>query len=248
MIAKTEDDIAGLRNAGRKLARALEAVKRLVVPGVSTLALEKEARRVIAEEGGRPSFLGYKEYPAALCVSVNDEIVHGIPSASKKIESGDIVGLDVGLEWCGYFVDMAITVAVGNVPKNIKDFLVIPRIALDHAVKIVRPGMTTGDLGLEIQTMVEKLGGTVIRDLVGHGVGRAIHEDPPIPNFGTKGNGPALREGEIIAIEPMVSLGSAHTKTDADGWTVRTDDGSLAAHFEHTVLLGNNGATVLTKL
>lgn len=248
MILKTENEKEGLRTAGRKLASALKAVERLVSPGVVTSVLDDEAQRVIREEKARPSFLGYKGYPAALCVSINDEIVHGIPSTKKVLHEGDIVGLDLGLVWQGYFVDMAVTVAVGTVSKPNDHFLHIPEGALAHAITVLHAGMTVGDLGAEIQAFIENAGGVVIRDLVGHGVGKAIHEDPPIPNFGTKGTGPMLREGEVIAVEPMVSISSAHTKTDGDGWTVRTDNGSLASHFEHTLIVGKDGVEVVTQV
>ncbi len=241
------DDLERLREGGATLATILRALTRLVRPGVATAALDDAARGLMREHGASPSFLGYRQYPAAVCTSRNENIVHGIPSRTELLREGDILGLDIGILYRGRITDMAVTVPVGRVTKAARRLIDVTRESLSRSIAALCPGMTTGDLGNVIQTYVEGEGFSVIRDLVGHGVGLAVHEDPMIPNFGTPGTGDALREGMVVAIEPMVSAGGWRVRTLRDGWTVATADGSLGAHFEHTVVITNDGADILTQ-
>lgn len=194
-----------------------------------------------------PAFLGYRGFPAVLCASVNAHVVHGIPSDSARLQNGDILGLDIGIVHHRLYTDMAVTVPVGTVSTEAARLVQVTRTALDRAIRYIRPGRTTGDLGAEIQSYVEGEGLSIVRDLVGHGVGGSVHEDPMIPNFGVRGQGPTLKEGMVIAVEPMVTAGGRHVRTEKDGWTVTTLDGSLAAHFEHTLILTKDGVEVITQ-
>ncbi|MDP3762787.1 MAG: type I methionyl aminopeptidase [bacterium] len=252
MTARNQKEIEILREGGRKLAAVLEEVKRAVRPGVKTGDLDALAEKLIARSGGRPSFKGYRaagarsSYPASLCVSVNDEVVHGIPSG-RKLRPGDIAGLDIGMEYGGFFTDMAATLGAGEVDEVGWRLIRATEQALKLAISKVRSGASIGDLGEAVQKFVEAEGFGVVRELVGHGVGAKVHEDPEIPNWGKAGQGPALAENMVIAIEPMVTEGSFEVYLSKDGWTWKTKDGSRAAHFEHTILVTKNGAEILTK-
>jgi methionyl aminopeptidase len=254
MIATTLEEIAVLREGGRRHAEILKALALLVRPGVSTQTLEDEARRLIAEGGDTPAFLNYtpegerRPYPAALCVSINDEIVHGIPNLEPKIiKEGDLVTLDTGLIHEGLITDAAISVIAGNGSEEVKALLRAAHEAIDAGIGAARVGNTVGDIGAAIQAVADKHGYNYPFELVGHGVGLSVHEEPIVPNYGDPGEGPELEEGLVIAIEPMLMLGKAAVKFDSDGYTCRTRDGSVAAHVEHTVMVGVNGAEILTK-
>lgn len=245
-IIKKENDIENLRQAGRMLAKILDELKLLIGPGVSTGSLDKKARQLIEGYGAKPSFLGYENFPAALCVSVNSEIVHCIPSDSKIVKDGDIVSLDLGLEYKGMYVDAAFTQAIGSVDKRVVDLILVTRHALEAGINEASAGNKIGDISFAIQQVVLRNNMSIIRDLVGHGTGYGVHNAPQIPNFGKPGHGSKIEEGMVLAIEPMVSMGSHEIKKGGDGYGFVTSDGSLAAHFEHTVLVGENGVEILT--
>ncbi|MFH1225881.1 MAG: type I methionyl aminopeptidase [bacterium] len=253
IIIKTEKEIAIMRAGGRKLAKILREIVRQVRPGAMTGDLENLANELITKEGGQPSFKGYKNssaadpYDSALCVSLNNEVVHRSPWPSRAIKAGDLVSIDIGLEYQGYHTDMAISVGVGKVSSEVKKLLKITKQALDKAIKEIKPGKTLGDIGYAVQSLVEKNGFNVVRQLAGHGVGRKIHEDPPVLNYGQPGKGLELKEGMTLAIEPMVNVGRAEVISLEDGWTIATADNSLSAHFEHTVAITEKGCEALTK-
>jgi methionyl aminopeptidase len=239
-------DLEGLRAAGQVVHAVLEELTRAAVPGVSTAALDQVALRGARSRGAAPAFLGYHGFPASLCVSVNDEVVHGIPSERRLLAEGDVVGLDYGVVLDGWYADAARTVAVGRVAPEAARLLAVTEGALARAIAAARPGARLGDVGAAIQAHVEGAGFSEVRDFVGHGIGRRLHEPPQVPNVGTAGRGPVLRPGMVIAIEPMVNAGGAGVVTLDDGWTARTMDGSLSAHFEHTVAITEAGPEVLT--
>jgi methionyl aminopeptidase len=199
------------------------------------------------DAGAEPAFKGYRGYPATLCASINEEIVHGIPSASRVLKEGDIVSLDMGVRLGGFFGDSAVTVAVGSVSKGVQDLLRVTRESLDKAIEQAQAGNRLSDIGHAVQTWVEANGFSVVREFVGHGIGERLHEDPQIPNYGQPGRGPKLAEGMVLAIEPMVAMGRPESKVLGDGWTAVTRDGSPAAHYEHTVAITKNGPLVLTS-
>ena len=257
MIIKTLEEIEIMREGGRKLAAVLDILKKEAKPGVRTKDLDKLAEKLILGEGGAPSFKGYKgardqyPFPATVCISVNDEVVHGLPG-ERALRNGDIVGLDIGMKYKNLFTDMAETVIIGNPPaggdETGEKLVRVTREALDLAISMVKPGLKTGDLGEAVQKFIESNGFGIVRQLVGHGVGHKVHEEPQIPNWGKAGTGTTLRENMVIAIEPMVTEGSYELYIAQDGWTWRTKDGSRAAHFEHTMVVARNGADILTKL
>jgi len=254
IIIKTEKEIELLREGGKRHAFILGELAKAVRPGISTQALEDLAVQLIAEGGDTAAFLGYKPYgakrpyPASLCVSINDEVVHGIPNEGEKIlREGDIVSLDLGLVHKGMITDSAITVAVGKIDKASKALLSDTKKALMLGVKAAKDGGHVGDIGAAIEGYAAPRGYGIIRELAGHGVGRKVHEDPYVPNYGEVGEGEELRAGMVIAIEPMLNLGTERIKLDADGYTYRSADGSKSAHFEHTVLITKKGAEILTK-
>ncbi|MCX6731589.1 MAG: type I methionyl aminopeptidase [Candidatus Parcubacteria bacterium] len=240
------EEIKVLREGGKILASVLYQVAEMVKPGVATIELDETAERLIREAGGEPSFKNYKTaqdripYPASLCVSINEEVVHGIPG-SREIKDNDIISLDLGMKYKNFYTDMAIT--IGD-----KKIVEITKKCLDEAIKIVKEGAFIGDIGFITQSCAEKNGFNVVRDLVGHGVGRKAHEEPEIPNFGKKGTGEILKAGMVLAIEPMLTAGSSEIVLLPDNWTWKTKDSSLAAHFEHTVVVAKNGAEILTCL
>lgn len=254
VIIKTEKEIAAMRGGGKILADILAQLAAMAVPGADASALNKEAERLIAAHGATPLFLGYRPkgasspYPAALCVSINDEVVHAIPYEGKIIKDGDTVSLDLGIWYGGMCVDSALTVAAGTVSERTKKLIMVTNKALYEGIAAVRAGAKLGDIGHAVSQCAEKEGFVVVRELAGHGVGHHAHEEPMILNFGKKGTGEPLVSGMTIAIEPMVTDGDWHITTDTDGWGIRTADGSRAAHFEHTVLVTKNGCEILTEL
>ena len=253
MTIQNEQQRATLIEAGKRLARVLAALEKKVAPGVSTEELDDLAEALIREGGDTPAFLGYtpegarRPYPATLCVSINDEIVHGIPNESPKLlTAGDIVGLDLGLDHGGIIVDAAITVPVGAVDEASRKLLRATEDALTAGIAAAVPGNHVGDISRAIQEVIEKAGFAVVKDLGGHGVGDVVHEEPYIPNFGHKGSGEMLTEGMVLALEPISSAGKGSVLLAPDGYTYRTKDGSRSAHFEHTILLEKDGARIIT--
>lgn len=250
---KTKAEIKILREGGRRHAEILKLVAQAVKPGVTTKSLDTLARKLIKEGGDKSAFLGYTPegvsypYPAVLCVSVNDEVVHGIPNKSVKLREGDIVSLDLGLVHKGLITDGAITVPVGRVSKEATALMKATKKALDLAIKSAKVGNTTGDIGNAIESFVKPLGYGIVRILSGHGVGYEVHEDPYIPNYGKRGTGEKLVAGMVIAIEPMLNLGTDEVCVTDDEYTFITEDGKLSAHFEHTVAITEKGPIILTK-
>ena len=248
MRVKSAEEIDAIGRAGVIVAGVLALVGERAVPGVSTADLDVAAESYIRDhEGAAPAFKGLYGFPATLCTSVNDEVVHGIPSAERRLEDGDLLGVDVGVVLNEMYADAAVTVPVGQPSDEAQRLLSVTRAALDVGVQQASAGSTLGDVGAAIQGVVEEAGYSVIRELVGHGVGFAPHEEPHVPNFGRRGQGAALEVGLVIAIEPMVNVGGRHIRTLADGWTVVTADGSLSAHFEHTVAVTRGGPRILTR-
>jgi len=247
VVLKSSQEIDKMRRAGQVVREVLELLRKNVKPGATTLDLEKIAADRLAELGVKAAFKGYHGYPCVLCASVNSEVVHGIPSAKRVLKDGDIVSLDFGVFVDGYCGDAAITVPVGEKvdPETVR-LLKVTEASLQAAIKVVRPGATLGDVGAAVQGVVEAEGFSVVRDFVGHGIGVHMHEDPQVPNFGQAGRGMKLRAGMVIAIEPMVNAGKPDVVVLGDGWTAVTADGSMSAHFEHSVAVTANGARVLT--
>ena len=246
VILKTAQTIAVMREAGIISSRALRLAGQAVEPGVSTLELDGIIRRYIEKQGATPSFLGYGGFPASACISVNQVVIHGIPSARQKLQSGDIVSIDVGAFYRGYHGDNAATFACGEVSPEAQALMDATREALSEGIRTAVPGNRLGDVGYAVQRYVEARSYSVVRDFVGHGVGAKLHEDPQVPNYGTPGRGIRLRPGMVIAIEPMVNQGTCRVRVLEDGWTTVTADGKLSAHFEHTVAITSGGPVILT--
>jgi methionyl aminopeptidase len=246
IVCRSAAEIERLRAANRFVAGVLAELEAAVVPGVTTADLDAMAERLVRASGAEPAFKGYRGYPATLCASVNEEVVHGIPSASRALREGDIVSLDVGVKLNGFYGDCAITVPVGRVPETTATLLRVTQEALERAIGQVRVGGRLSDIGHAVQEWVEAHGFSVVREFVGHGIGERLHEDPQIPNYGPPGRGPKLAAGMVLAIEPMVAMGRPETRVLRDGWTAVTRDGSLAAHFEHTVAVTAEGPLVLS--
>jgi methionyl aminopeptidase len=247
IMIKTPQEIAKMRRSGEVLQKVHQAVREAVVPGATTMDMEKVAARTIAELGAQPAFKGYNGYPCCLCTSVNDEVIHGIPSAKKVLAEGDIVSVDCGVILDGFYSDAAVTIPVGRLAPAARKLLDVTQQSLEAAIQEVQIGATIGDVGAAVQEAVEANGFSVVRDFVGHGIGKSLHEDPQIPNYGTRGKGPKLRAGMVLAIEPMVNAGVAEVKVLEDGWTAVTLDGAWSAHFEHTVAVTENGPVILTR-
>jgi methionyl aminopeptidase len=247
IVCKSSAELEKMHRAGLVVWEVLNCLRESVRPGVTTLDLEKIAERQTAEYGVRPAFKGYRGYPCVLCASVNQEVVHGIPSPSRRLKEGDIISLDFGVESDGYYGDAAVTVPVGSIPPETEKLLCVTRESLDRAIEKVRPGNRLGDVSAAVQQWVEKNGFSVVREFVGHGIGTKMHEEPNVPNYGEAGRGPRLEEGMVFAIEPMVSAGGPGVRVLDDNWTAVTTDGSYAAHFEHTVAVTRNGPWVLTR-
>ncbi|HVF89078.1 MAG TPA: type I methionyl aminopeptidase [Blastocatellia bacterium] len=247
IIRKSKAEIQKMRAAGHIVAQVLDRLSSLVAPGITTRDLDREAERMIRDAGALPTFKGYHGYPASICASVNDEVVHGIPG-DKRLREGDIIGIDCGATFQGYVGDSAVTVPVGEVSDEVKRLMEITRQSLYQAISQCRVGNRLGDVCNAVQAYVEPLGYGIVRNYCGHGIGRAMHEEPQVPNYGKAGTGPALREGWVIAIEPMINLGHQDVKVLPDGWTVVTRDGRPSAHFEHTVAITEEGPQILTSL
>ena len=248
VVIKSSTEIERMRRAGRVVREVLELVRSMVKPGATTLDLEKAAEAKLAELGAKPAFKGYHGFPCVLCTSVNSEVVHGIPSAKRVLKEGDIVSVDCGAVLDGFFGDAAITVPVGEkIDPTTARLLKVTQQSLETAISVVKPGATLGDVGAAVQRVVEAEGFSVVRDFVGHGIGVKMHEDPQVPNFGEPGRGMKLKAGMVIAIEPMVNAVKPEVQVLGDGWTAVTGDGSMSAHFEHTVAVTQTGARVLTE-
>ncbi len=242
---KTEAELEAMHRAGRVVARVLKAVKGKVAPGVTTAELDKLAERLCREHGAKPAFKGYRGYPFCLCCSVNEQVVHGFPN-SRPLEAGDILSMDFGVILDGFYGDSATTVPVGPVSELARDLMKTTRDSLFAAIDKMRPGLRLGDVSAAVQEVVESRGYSVVRQFVGHGIGRNLHEDPQLPNYGTPGKGAMLKPGMVIAIEPMVNAGGYEVEILDDGWTAVTRDGTLSAHFEHTVAVTQDGPRILS--
>jgi methionyl aminopeptidase len=243
---KSAADLEKMRRAGAIAGRVLGEVGKLVAPGVSTRDLDQAAERMIREAGALPTFLGYRGYTATICASVNEEVVHGIPSAKRVLREGDIISVDLGATFLGFVGDTAATFAVGRISEEDKQLVETTRLSLERGIEKLRPGGRLGDVSSAIQKEAEDAGFGVVRDYVGHGIGRQMHEEPSVPNYGTAGTGLRLEAGLVLALEPMITAGSWKVKVRPDGWTVVTQDGRRAAHFEHTVAVTEQGPEVLT--
>ncbi|MBU1178320.1 type I methionyl aminopeptidase [Patescibacteria group bacterium] len=243
---KSPDEIAKIRAGGQRLAAIMEKLKTAAVSGITTKEIDDLAGQLARQQQAQPSFLGYNGFPANICISVNEEIVHGLPG-EKKLHTGDIVGLDFGLLYQGFFTDMAVTVGIGQVDSVASKLMASTAESLQLGIKQIKPGNHIGDISAAVGRHAESGGYGIIRNLTGHGVGRKVHEPPQIPNFGNPGDGPELKVGMVLAIEPMLSLGDHTTELATDGWTFKMKDGSLSAHFEHTVVVTEEGHEILTK-
>jgi methionyl aminopeptidase len=244
---KSADEIARMREAGRIVCEILDELERAVAPGVSTWDLDALAEKLIYAKGAKPAFKGYHGFPSCLCASVNHEVVHGIPSRKRKLAEGDLMKLDFGVVYQGFYGDSARTVPVGKVSAQAKALVEATREALAQAVAAMVPGNRLGDIGHAIQSYVEPRGFSVVRDFVGHGIGRALHEPPQVPNYGAAGSGMRLRPGMVLAVEPMINAGVPQVEVLEDDWTAVTRDGKLSAHFEHTILVTEHGPEILTR-
>jgi methionyl aminopeptidase len=247
IVLKSRDEIEKLSRSNRLVAMILRDLGKMVRPGVTTLELDEAAERMIRDAGARPAFKGYKGYRYTICASVNEQVVHGVPSRRKLVE-GDIVGIDVGLVLDGYYGDVAYTFPVSDVGEDVRRLLEVTRGVLEEAIRRMVVGVRLSDISHFIQSYVESRGYSVVRKFAGHGIGRSLHEDPPVPNYGRPGRGPVLREGMVLAVEPMVNMGSHEVVLLDDGWTAVTADGSLSAHFEHVVAITEEGPLVLTEV
>lgn len=244
---KTPQEIEIMAESGKILAGIMKELEKKVRPGIKTLELDRVAETLILKSGGKPSFKGYEGYPAALCTSVNEEIVHAVPS-NRKLKEGDILSLDLGVQWEGFHSDMAVTVPVGKIDPEAQRLIRVTKKALKRGIKKIRPGNTFGDIGNTIQRYVESQGFNVVRDLCGHGIGRELHEEPRILNYGKRHTGEEIKEGMVFCIEPMITAGNWKIKKNSDGYSYQTEDDSLSAHFEHTIALTESGVKILTMV
>lgn len=247
IFLKTGEEIELLRESNQLVGMTLGELAKHVRPGISTLELDRIAEEFIRDHGAEPGFLGYEGFPNTLCVSVNDVVVHGIPSAKCILEEGDIVSIDCGTLKNGFYGDSAYTFQVGEVREEIRQLLRVTKESLYKGVEKAVAGLRIGDIGYAVQSHCEAHGYTVVREMVGHGVGKDMHEDPQVPNYGRRGQGIKLQEGMVIAIEPMINMGKRHIYQESDGWTIRTRDKLPAAHFEHTVAVGKQKADILSS-
>ena len=246
ILLKTARELLIMKEAGIISARALELAGKAVEPGVTTLEIDNIARKYIEGMGATPTFLQYNGFPNSICISINNEVIHGIPEKARKIMAGDIVSIDLGACFNGYNGDNAATFSAGDVSKEAQNLIDVTKQSLHEAINVVKAGNRIGDIGSAVQRYVEARGYSVVREYVGHGVGSSLHEDPSVPNYGTPGRGVRLVSGMTLAIEPMVNQGTHEVDLQPDGWTVLTKDGKLSAHFEHTVLVTAEGAVILT--
>lgn len=247
IILRLPDEIEKARASNRIVAEVLSRLRERIKPGVKTKDLDKFAEEIAEKRGAKPAFKGYRGYPHSLCISINEEVVHGMPS-KRVLQEGDIVSLDFGIYYQGFYGDSAITLPVGKVSEKALRLMQVTERSLYAGIEKARSGNRLGDISAAVQTVVEDAGFSVVRDFVGHGIGRNLHEEPQIPNFGKKGRGIELKSGMILAIEPMVNEGEYNVRVLADGWTVVTRDGSLSAHFEHSVVITDNGPDILSGL
>ncbi len=244
---KTKEEIKIMREGGAILAKIVKELEKMVKPGISNQELNRAAEALILKFGGKPSFKGYDGYPACLCTSINEEIVHAIPS-SRILKEGDIISLDLGILYQGFHTDMAVTVPVGRVSPEVNRLIRVTKKALKRGIKKVGPGNTFGDLSNTIQRYIEDQGFFVVKDLCGHGIGKELHEDPEILNYGSRHSGQEIKPGMVFCLEPMVAVGTGEIKKSKDGYAYETADGSLSGHFEHTIVATKNGAKVLTVI
>ena len=247
IIGKSQKEIDKMRAAGQLVGRVLQELRGMAAPGVTTLEIDRAAEKMIRNGGAYPTFKGYNGFPFSICASVNEQVVHGFPS-EYQLKEGDIFSIDVGATLDGFVGDTATTVAVGQVSEDRLQLMRITEECLQLAIEQCRAGNHLGDIGFAVQSHAEAHGYSIVRDYVGHGIGRRMHEDPQIPNYGKPGKGPKIKKGYVFALEPMVNMGSLHTKTFKDGWTVVTVDGRPSAHFEHTVAITEEGPEVLTRV
>jgi methionyl aminopeptidase len=248
IVCKSSSEIEKMRHSGHVVREVLDHLRTLVAPGVTTMDLERAAEDKIRELGAKPAFKGYYDYPCVLCTSVNEEIVHGIPSEKRVLKAGDIVSIDCGVVLDGYYGDAAITVPVGDsLSPEVRKLLEVTEASLYRGIEAARIGNAVGDVGAAVQEYVESNGFSVVREFVGHGIGTRLHEEPQVPNFGVRGHGARLREGMVLAIEPMVNSGKPGTRVLDDKWTAVTADGSYSAHFEHCVAVTKDGPMILTR-
>ena len=247
VICKSSAELEKMHRAGLLVWEVLDKMRAMVRPGISTKELDEFAEAYTTERNARPAFKGYRGYPGSVCTSINDEVVHGIPSTSRKVREGDILSMDFGVVMEGYYGDAALTVPVGTIAPEREKLLRVTRESLERAIEKVRAGNRLGDISSAVQQWVEKNGFSVVREFVGHGIGTKMHEDPQLPNYGSAGQGARLQEGMVLAIEPMVNSGSPAVKVLGDDWTAVTADGSDSAHFEHTVAVTANGPWILTR-
>jgi methionyl aminopeptidase len=248
ILLKSPRELGHMRDAGRILAEVKDRLRAIVRPGISTKQIDQDVEAFIVSRGAQSAFKGYRGYPATVCISINEEVVHGIPSPKRKLREGDIVGLDLGCIVEGYYADCAITLPVGEVTARVQELLDVTRESLDKAIVQCRPGNRIGDVSHAVQTHCESHGFGVVRAFVGHGIGRSLHEDPQVPNFGEAGTGKPLKAGMVLAIEPMVTMGTWEVRVLEDRWTAVTQDGSWAAHFEDTIAITDNGPEILTRV
>ena len=247
IMIKTPQEIEKMRKSGQILRQVHEAIRPLVVAGVTTQQLEDAANAKIDSFGAKAAFKGYHGFPAALCTSLNEQVVHGMPSEKTVLKDGDILSIDCGVIVDGFYSDAAVTYAIGTPSAKTKRLLAVTQASLEAAIQEAVVGGRLGDISAAVQDMCEAEGFGVVREFVGHGIGKAMHEDPQVPNFGTRGKGPRLKAGMVLAIEPMINAGGAEVKVLKDGWTAVTVDGSYSAHFEHTVAITKDGPVVLTR-
>jgi len=246
IVCKSQSELETMHRAGLIVWDVLDSLRRMVEPGITTMELDQFAERRAIEQGARPAFKNYRGYPASLCTSLNEQVVHGIPS-DRRLRAGDIVSLDFGVELDGYYGDAALTVPVGAIRPELEKLLDVTRVALGNAIDKVRPGHRLGEVSSSVQEWVEGHGFSIVREFVGHGIGTRMHEEPNVPNYGDAGKGPKLQEGMVFAIEPMVNAGKADVRVLEDRWTAVTLDGSYSAHFEHTVAVTADGPWILTR-
>jgi len=246
IIIKSNNEIKGIKEASKILSETFEYVNDIIQEGMKTFDLDKKIEKFITKRNAAPAFKGYRGFPASSCISINEVVIHGIPT-ERAIKEGDLVGVDIGVQYRGFFSDAAYTFGIGNLKEESKKLINITKTALYNAIKVIKKDSRVGDISYIVQKTAEDAGFDVVRDFVGHGVGKSLHEDPAIPNFGEKGVGPRLKKGMTIAIEPMINAGSHKIKVLKDGWTVVTFDGKLSAHFEHTILISDTGPEILTK-
>jgi methionyl aminopeptidase len=247
IACRSKGEVDKLRRVNQLVGRILAELRKMAAPGVTTEDIDLEAERLVREAGAEPAFKGYHGYPATICSSVNEQVVHGIPS-NRTLAEGDIVSLDMGAKLDGFYGDCAVTVPIGRVSEQASALLRVTEEALFHGIDAVKPGARVSDIGAAVQQHVEAHGFSVVREFVGHGIGTSLHEEPQIANYGPAGRGPRLTEGMVFAIEPMVNVGGAAVKVLSDGWTAVTKDGTLSAHFEHTMVVTADGREILTLL